>query len=168
MGCWISLSLSDCCFLWEISMLRSPLHSFMKKHFDKYLCQLIRSLCWTILSEAPSQPIKGKKRKWVPIHMFIELKTVKLPIKISSTLQFNKSTYNFRKKKVKLHFLKLLFFKTKYINNKSTVKLQWRNRKLQIQLNAHYFLGMFWQNIVHKVHVGIKVYIKCGCPTCLW
>lgn len=56
--------------------------------------------------------------------MFIELKTVKLPIKISSTLQFNKSTYNFRKKKVKLHFLKLLFFKTKYINNKSTVKLQ--------------------------------------------
>lgn len=87
-GCWISLSLSDCCFLWEISMLRSPLHSFMKKHFDKYLCQLIRSLCWTILSEAPSQPIKGKKRKWVPIHMFIELKTVKLPIKISTTLQF--------------------------------------------------------------------------------
>lgn len=89
-GCWISLSLSGCCFLWEISMLRSPLHSFMKKHFDKYLCQLIRSLCWTILSEAPSQPIKGKKRKWVPIHMlnFIELKTLKLPIKISTTLKF--------------------------------------------------------------------------------
>lgn len=58
--------------------------------------------------------------------MFIELKTVKLPIKISTTLQFNKSTYNFRKKKVKLHFLKLLFFKTEYINtgNKSTVKLK--------------------------------------------
>lgn len=61
--------------------------------------------------------------------MFIELKTVKLPIKISTTLQFNKSTYNFRKKKFQLHFLKLLFFKTEYINNKSTVKTPMKKSK---------------------------------------
>lgn len=73
--------------------------------------------------------------------MFIELKTVKLPIKISTTLQFNKSTYNFRKKKFQLHFLKLLFFKTEYINNKSTVKTPMKKSKASNTVKCTQFLG---------------------------
>lgn len=54
--------------------------------------------------------------------MFIELTTVKVPINISTTLQFT-GRYNFRKKKVKLYFNNfVLKFLTEYIN-KSTVKL---------------------------------------------